>query len=144
MLALELGTRTDPRWRLGGRRVHPEGLLDGSHKVGEAGSRLHVDLGLAVKGSADLADKHVVHGAVLLQSEVESESRHGGGRCLAASCHERGRVHEDIEVVETRLSVARLLEHVGHEVPAAAGALALSFAGHGFLVGELAILDLLL
>lgn len=141
-LPLELGAGANTRRRLGRGRVDPEGLLDGGQQVGQAGGGLHVDLGLALEGAPDLVDYRIVNSAVLREADVEGVPGQGRGRRLAAGRHDRGRVHEDVEVAVPGLAVARLLEHVRHKVPAAAWALALRLAGHGLLVGEAAVLAL--
>lgn len=142
MMPLKLGAGADTRRRLGSRRVHPEGLLDGGHEVRQAGGGLHVDLVFALEGAPDLVDKGIIYVAVLLQPEVEGQAGHGGGRRLAAGRDDRGRVHEDVDVVIPWLAVARLLEHVGHEVSPVVGALAQRLAGHSLLIGKAAVVGL--
>lgn len=142
MMSLKLRAGADTRRRLGSRRVHPEGLLDGGHEVRQAGGGLHIDLVFALESVPDLVDKGIIYVAVLLQPEVEGQAGHGGGRRLAAGRHDRGRVHEDVDVVIPWLPVARLLEHVRHEVSPVVGALAQCLAGHGLLIGKAAVVDL--
>lgn len=142
MLPLELCAGADTGRCLGSGWIHPKRLLDASHEVRQAGGGFHVNLRLALEGASDLVDHGFVHVAVFLQPDVEGEPGHGRSRRFTAGRHDRGRVHEDIKIVEAGLPIARLLEHVRHEVPAAAGALAQRLAGHGLLIGEAAVVDL--
>lgn len=142
MLPLEFRARADPRRGLRCRRVHPEDLVDRGHEVRQTSSRFHTNLSLTGERTADLADQPVVMVAVLGLAQVPRQPGQRGRRRLAAGRDDERGVGDEVAVLEARLAVAVLAEHVRHKVPAAAGALALGLPRESLLGRELAALGL--
>lgn len=142
MLPLEFRAGADPRRGLCRRRVHPEDLIDRGHEVRQTSSRLHIDLRLAGERTTDLADQPVIVVAVLGLPQVPRQPRERRRRRLAAGRDDERGVGDEVAVLEARLAVAVLAEHIRHEVPAAPGALALGLPREGLLGGELAAVGL--
>lgn len=132
--AIEHITRRDPRRQLSARRVYPERLLDDGHEIRQPRRALKVDLGHRLKRAPHFGCHRLQHLWVLEQ--VIHGRIQGGGRRFAAGRDQDGRVEGQIDVREPRRAVARLLQHVRHEVAAPVGALAHGLAAEGLFGRE--------